>query len=314
MPSQWPDYSVQDFDIDFSWLNTKEFFGTYLGFYNNLPPDMTVQIQPFNLNQLVRRIQSSICSMAEDAQTPFVKLLHHDEETIDTFLDETLVVCAAYVNRTKHNITALNRTIARKYIKLMHTLSDYMSLDVMLHALQATILFEIMLLFDEDASMRNLAGHHFTTIEAAMKDLQQRLSEELAYPTLYPGDDSTSRYSRWLMLENIRRLVIAHWIVKAAYTHLRDGYCTLVPVLVRLPLTRSGDLWTASTEDEWRLKTQEEQSKVAVVPYIEALDYWVTNDCNNMDEFQIMLFEACKTMPTTAEWRTNSSKVRNETY
>ena len=307
-------YSIDDFDIDFGWLDTKEFFGTYSGFYNSLPPDTTVQLQPFNLDQLVQRIQSSIISMAEDAQTPFLKPLHCGDEPIDTFLDETLVVCCAYVNRTQHNRPSLMRTISRKYIKLMHTLRGHMSLELILTALQATILFEIMLLFDEDVSMRSLADHGFKTIEAAMNDLQKRLIEELAYPTLYTGCDSASRYSRWLIHESVRRVMIAHWIVKAAYTHLRDGYCAVVPILVRLPLTRSGDLWEASSEDEWQLKTEQEQSKVTVVPYVEALDYWVANDYQNMDKFQTMLFEACKTMPTAAQWSSNSTKILEEIY
>ena len=302
-------YSSDDFDIDFSWLDANEFFGTYAGFYNSLPPDTTVQLQPFNLDQLVQRIQSCIGSMAKDAQTPFLKSLQHDDKPFDTFLDETLVVCSAYVNRTKHNRPSLMRTISRKYIKLMHTLRGYMSLGLILTALQAAILFEIMLLFDEDVDMRSLAEHGFKTIEAAINYLEQCLIEELAYPTLYTGDDSASRYSRWLMHESVRRVTIAHWILKAAYTHVRDGYCAIVPVLVRLPLTLSGDLWEASSEDEWQLKTDQEQSKVAVVPYVEALDHWVANDYKHMDKFQTMLFEACKTMPTAAEWSSNSTKI-----
>jgi len=293
------DYSVDDFDIDIGWLDGKEFAGEYVGVPNSLRPDTTVLLPPLCLNRLVRRIRSCICTMAESAQTPFLKPPHRDSEPTDSFFDETLLVCCSYNNRTRQNRMSLNRTITRKYIKLTQILRGYMSLDVLLPALQATILFEIMLLFDEDASMRALAEQQFTTIEAAMGDLQQRLIEELALPTLCTGEDLRSRYSRWLLLESIRRIVIAHWIVKAAYTHLRDGFCQLVPLLCTLPITPRGDLWTATSEDDWWLKTQQEQKQLAVVPYLEAVDFWTESGFTDMDEFQVMLYEACKTRPAT---------------
>jgi len=298
------DYSIGDFNIDLGWVDAKGFVGTYKGFYNELLPDMTVQLTSFHMNQLVQRIQSSIRIMAEDAQTPFLKPLQIYGESADSFLDEALLVCSAYIHRTKSNRASLNRTIARKYIKLTRTLHGSMTLDVLLPALQAVILFEIMMLFDEEGSMQKLAEHLLPTVEAALNDLQQRLIEELAHPTSCSGDDSNSQYFRWILHESIRRVVFAHWIVKAAYTHLRDGYCKLVSVLVTLPLTRSGDLWTASSADEWRLKAQREPTQADVVPYVEAVDFWIKNGCVNMDDFQVMLFESCKVMSAHASWET----------
>lgn len=300
----WKDCPTSDFDIDLSWLEAKHFTGTYIDFYNRLPPDTTVQISTWHMDQLVQRIQSSVHNMAESAQTPFLKPLEFDGQAADSFLDEVLLVCSGYLHRTKSNRASLNRTIARKYIRLTQALRGYMKLDSLLPALQAAILFEIMLLFDEDKGLRGLGERLFPTVEAAMNDLQQQLIEELAYPTFCPGNDLTSQYFRWILHESIRRVVFAHWILKAAYTHSRDGYCELVPVLVTLPLTRSGDLWTASSEHEWLLKAQQEPMQADVVPYLEAVDFWIENNCINMDDFQVMLFETCKVMPANAKWST----------
>lgn len=268
---------------------------------NELQPPTQVRLPPSYLNTMVRRLQSCIKSMADEAQTPFMRTLPGQEVCGNSAFDDAVVACTVYLNRNRHNQVSLNRTLARSYMSLIHKLKACLRPEEVLPTTQAVVVFEIMFLLGEDQRLCDLAVSCSKVVTDAVAALNQWLITELSFPSTYIDDVTTSdpehNYDRWVMLESARRTILAYWFLQAAYRHLRDGYCELCPLLVTLPLSVNGDLWAASDERAWRSIAQAEDRSTTILPYLEATDWWMSTNFEHMDNFQIMLFETCKTIP-----------------
>lgn len=239
--------------------------------------------------------------MAQETKTPFLKVSPVVEaKDGEDSLHDAFLACTAYRNRTRHNSVFLNRTLYRSFLKLVCRLRTSIKLQEQLSTIQAILLFQIMFYFGDDDLLRKIAESHADIVASSVQLLQREYIERTdRLGTLEKTSVVTCRYYQWLFLESCRRTVIAHLYIKAIYQNLRDGYCDQVPCLAPLPLTVDGELWDAQSEEEWCevMRMRKASVSMLIKPLADAVDIWTANDYENMDDFQMMLLDACKGAP-----------------
>lgn len=258
-----------------------------------LPPFTLVQLAPFRLHKCIQKLQDCISSIAQEASSLFLKF-RSDGSDADT---STFFACTAYQSRTKRNQPILKRALSAEFLRLVRDLKRTISFRDHLSLLQSLIVFQIIFYFGDDDTLRVLAENHAESIQRSVWLFQQSLISEIVFPSIHTSVDDTIsvQYQRWLLLESARRMILAHLFVKGIYSHLRNGYCDIVPALAELPLSIEGDLWEADTEDMWKkfLTQKPRILESSVMPYGEAVTFWLVNDCPNMDDFHHLIYEAC---------------------
>lgn len=166
---------------------------------------------------------------------------------------------------------------------------SYWSFDEHLATMQASLMLQIILLFDGDIQMRTVGESQMESIRQQMAQLLLGNANEISDPI------ALSPWLRWVFVESVRRTYLMCIFVQALYSNLKFGYCELVPLLGTLPLSVHEVSWNAKSETEW-MEVNASPANL-VLPYTEALTVWHTakqEKNQHLAAFQEMLYAACK--------------------
>ncbi|KAM0521785.1 hypothetical protein ACHAPE_002346 [Trichoderma viride] len=63
--------------------------------------------------------------------------------------------------------------------------------------------------------------------------------------------DFEPSWSGWIIAESVRRTLVTAYMLRGVYSLLKNGYCTLSPLVSQLSFTAQSSLWDARTESDW---------------------------------------------------------------
>lgn len=202
-------------------------------------PEVVV-LENWSMRQMLKSIKSFPQMFAQNRRTLFIHARLYDEYLPDPIQD-AFTVSASYHAKTPETEQMILRIVESKAAGLVQRDSQLDSLQDLLAAAQALVLFLIIQLFDGDIRQRSLAEQNLSTLSSWTMQLNVRLYE-LETSTTWP---------EWIFAESIRRTVIISAFLGNFYSTLKVGYCTKVRALSMLPFTADPQLWDASSYTSW---------------------------------------------------------------
>lgn len=177
---------------------------------------------------------------ARSRRTSFI---HH--RLYDVYLPEAIqdafTVSASYYTKTAATEDTILRIVEAKTATLIRQNHQENTLEELLAAVQALLIFHIIQLFDGDVRQRSIAERNMDTLRAWTMQLQVRAGELGPTPT----------WQEWILAESIRRTIIISILIEGLYSVLKVGHCTIVRALSVLPFTSGAALWNLTTDASW---------------------------------------------------------------
>lgn len=240
--------------------------------------------------------------MVEHGQTLFVKAAARTDP-VPTPLRDAYAACAIYCCRSTRNMQLVRSSVIETYRRLLAA-GSAVSIELELARVQAILLLHIALLFDGDVELRREAERGVSQLRVRVLRLQRSSSAAKIFDTHKPAS-----YRQWILMESIRRTILASTFVESIYLGMTEGVCTTVPFLSLLPITVSGDLWAAKSERGWQEALDVVPSQT--MPYGEVVDSWAEQAYNGtLEDMQLVLFAACQgNAESHANFRKSSSSA-----
>ncbi|KAB8248792.1 hypothetical protein BDV35DRAFT_158612 [Aspergillus flavus] len=202
-------------------------------------PETSV-IDRWSTKLLLQSIKSYPRIFARSRRTPFI---HH--RLYDVYLPEAIqdafTVSASYYTKTAATEDTILRIVEAKTATLIRQNHQENTLEELLAAVQALLIFHIIQLFDGDVRQRSIAEQNMDTLRAWTMQLQVRAGELGPTPT----------WQKWILAESIRRTIIISILIEGLYSVLKVGHCTIVRALSVLPFTSGAALWNLTTDASW---------------------------------------------------------------
>ena len=225
-----------------------------------------ISLPPKRLEHCVRMIPKLLVrDWVKSGQSVFIRPLAPSER-LDPLLQDAFSACAVYMGRNETNLPVVNG-IVRDICSKVLTIDTAASFGMELARLQALVMLHTLFLFEpSDTDVRTAAEHCMEVVRAEVLRIQRKVLE-------VPEDlVGTSKYSQWLLVEEVQRTILAATLAESIYMMKTQGACETVAFLSMLPITVAGKLWRARSEVEW-LKLAE-VTPLTVLPYGEAVGWW----------------------------------------
>ncbi|KAJ5923562.1 hypothetical protein N7454_008807 [Penicillium verhagenii] len=239
------------------------------------------KVDKWATQQIMQSIKSFPRLFLQHGKTPFIHARLYDSHLPDAIQD-AFSVSAAYCIKNPQTEDMVFRMLESKASSLMGRDYSARSLDTLLAAVQALMLFHIMQLFDGNIRQRSIAEQSLATLKSMTVQLHTRAAE------LTPS----STWEAWIFAESIRRTVIMSLFIEGLYSVLKSGFCESVPTLSLLPFTAGGELWDATTDSSWLAKCQQ-GGTLDVVLYGDFTGAWEKGVVPNLNPFEKFLLTPC---------------------
>ena len=177
---------------------------------------------------------------AQRRKTPFIHPRLYESHLPDAIQD-AFSVSASYCMKSAETEDTVHHILENKTGQLVKQDYQALSLDGLLAAVHALMLFQIMQLFDENIRQHPVAEQNQQILRTWTLELQLRINN-LEPPSTWEG---------WIFLESVRRTIIFSTIIDDLYTALNIGFYTLVPTMKMLTFTHGPGMWEASSSNSW---------------------------------------------------------------
>lgn len=243
-------------------------------------PDIAF-LDRWSVNQLVRNIKSYPGMFSRFQEAPFIHPRLYETYLPDAIQD-AFTMCAAYLTKSTETEDMISRILEAKTAHLVQQSFEFRSLEELLAAVQALVLFHIIQIFDGNIRQRSIAEQNLYTLKSWTIQLRVRAGD------LGPGPT----WQEWIFAESVRRTVIFSMLIDGLYSVLKFGYCTNVPALSMLPFTSGGALWHATTSTAWL--TESNRGKSNTLLYGDFSQAWENGMVSyELDSFQRLLLIPC---------------------
>jgi hypothetical protein len=247
-------------------------------------PERTILKQD-QIDFCISQFKACITQLVLQNRTPFIHQNTYQEVVPEIYLD-LVGVCAIYCQKTPQNqrvIFSMLDSRVRNLVDPSKT-SSWLTKDY-LAGVQALIVYQFMRLFDGDIRQRANAERHMTLLETWTIQLQS------ANHLFVHDKDPSSLYEHWIFNESIRRTILMSVMLQTMYSLVKDGFCTSVPLLSILPLSRDGSLWNAPEEVWWQATLG---SGSELLTYGDFVTEWGGGKEFHTDAFETILLVACR--------------------
>lgn len=203
--------------------------------------------QPYRQQYCINSLREAITTLVLTGQNVFIHptLYQH----LPTAFQDLLAVCSLYMHRTPMNSTSVFQFLLLKRQSLVERSKDFHTPEDWLLATQAMICYFFLLRFDEEFNDLCKLDHGFQTLGKWTRILQQKYFEVDARSSLSSSTSTSAekKDKQWILLESIRRTIMVSVLCQCVYTHLKDGYSELVPVLEALPVSQDIEAWNGGS-------------------------------------------------------------------
>lgn len=139
-----------------------------------------------------------------------------------------------YSQKTPLNQTVVFSMLDSRTSSLVETSRSWSTGDYLVRV-QALIMYQIIRLFDGDIRQRANAERDLLTVEACKCQLTSMNNYR---------NETESAYQQWSFRESTRRTALMSILVQATYSLNKDGYCTSIPFMAKLPVSAMADYGT----------------------------------------------------------------------
>lgn len=149
--------------------------------------------------------------------------------------------------------------------------------------LQVLLLYQIIRVFDGDASQRANAERHFDVLDSWTIRLHKGY---------YEAEQSRPSYScsrHWILLESIRRTIMMSIFLRDLHRAMKVKTLALVPLRCTVPVSYNSDLWNRLAITEAEVAGQPPN----LVSYSEFTSAWNTGSITSLDDYDKTLLSAC---------------------
>ncbi|KAE8387941.1 hypothetical protein BDV23DRAFT_160024 [Aspergillus alliaceus] len=181
---------------------------------------------------------------ASSRKTPFIHHRLYDAYLPDAIQD-AFTVSTAYRAKTPETEDMVFRILESKAASLVKQDHQTSTLQTLLAAVQALMLFHIIQLFDGDVRQRSVAEQNMNTLRLWSLQLQAQARD---LPPALTWQD-------WIIAESARRTVILFMMMESLYSVLKTGLCSNVRALSMLPFTSGTVLWDVHTSASWLVES-----------------------------------------------------------
>lgn len=185
----------------------------------------------------------------QQRKTPFIHPRLYDSY-LPNAIQDAFTVSASYCTKNPETEEMVFRILEMKAEALLNQDYQTQSIEALLAAVQALMLFHVMQLFDGDIRQRSIAEQNLEAVRLLTNQLNMRAMEEL-------DSSSGSTWETWIFAESLRRTVIMSLFIDGLYYVLKSGVCPNVSMLSMLPFTAGEQSWNATSDASWRARTQQ---------------------------------------------------------
>jgi Fungal Zn(2)-Cys(6) binuclear cluster domain len=220
--------------------------------------------------------------------TPFLhRHLYHD--SLPSVISDLFGVCALYCSKKSSNYESIMWRIIEANINRLFEQQER-GLPFLLAKVQALVLYQVIRLFDGDIRQRALAEQQDTILEQWTKELKDR--------TLWDSR-SENTWEQWVFAESSRRTVIASLTMRGIFLVIKQGYCSLAPIVTELSFTANAKLWNVGNAYEWsKLWREENRLTVAQMKFEELFRC----DGGDLEEFGMLMMVIYNGVDFVNEW------------
>lgn len=244
------------------------------------------ELAPISTEQVdftICQFKSCITQLVQSTPLPFIHLSSY-QKTVPQEYQDLLGVSAMYLQKNAENQQTIFAMLDRSISRLLSGASSW-TLEELLLATQALVIYQIIRLFDGDIRQRANAERHLLVLDAWTNRLQEEANSIRTCLLVKPT------YERWVIIESARRTVLVSVMLQAIYSLIKDGVCDSVPMMATLPVSLDGRLWKMSEDEWWRTTSGKE---VESVTYREYVSKWSHGDPLRIDAYETILLVACK--------------------
>ena len=206
----------------------------------------------------VKQLKKWPLDFARNASAPFINLKAYKDEIPD-ILRDALGMCSLYAHRTDHNEKVVFQCLSQAASKCMARLAGVTESTLLTERLaitQALCLYKTMQLYDGDITMRanaETALPLFVTYLRSLRDsLFSSLYDQKALMLQSAGlSESPDDWHNWLLLESVRRTLVAGFCIEELFLFLKQGWDDGVD-FQRISFFAQQSLWKAQTFYQWR--------------------------------------------------------------
>jgi hypothetical protein len=209
-------------------------------------------------------------------------------KTQPTAYQDSCTLSALYLAKTSQNIPIITRSIETKISGLVSA-SKTWSLADHLAAVQALTIYQAIRLFDPTLNVQATAASQNRLLERWTATLWKRSFNEVS--------TFKSSWDAWVFYESLRRTVLISVFLRGGWSCItRDGLCDQTPVLSKLPLNRSDELWGVDEKGFDERSVKEKGDAACLVSYAEWAAEWEggSGDVDGLTDFHRMLLAACR--------------------
>ncbi|KAJ5093204.1 hypothetical protein N7456_009065 [Penicillium angulare] len=203
-------------------------------------PELVV-LDKWSTHQILQVVKGLPQLFFKHNKTPFIHPRLYDSY-LPLAIQDAFTVTASYCTKSSETEDMVFRILESKTNFLL--CQDYQSesLESLLAAVQALMIFHTIQLFDGNIRQRSIAERNLDTVRLMTFQLHVRATDELK---------PASTWREWVFAESIRRTVIMSFIIEGVFSVLKSGVCPNVPFLSLLPFTAGSELWEDTTDATW---------------------------------------------------------------
>ncbi|KAJ5267564.1 hypothetical protein N7478_010372 [Penicillium angulare] len=200
-----------------------------------------VALDKWSTNQILQVVKGLPQLFFKHNKTPFIHPRLYDSY-LPLAIQDAFTVTASYCTKSPETEDMVFRILESKADFLVGQDYQSESLENLLAAVQALMLFQTIQLFDGNIRQRSIAERNLDTVRLMTFQLHIRATEELK---------PASTWREWIFAESIRRTAIMSFIIEGVFSVLKSGLCSNVPFLSLLPFTTGSEVWEDTTDATW---------------------------------------------------------------
>ncbi|QYS97836.1 Zn(2)-C6 fungal-type domain-containing protein [Trichoderma simmonsii] len=223
--------------------------------------------------------------------TPFIHRSMLHAQGYPTILYDTFSACASYLTMSESTERVVFSILDIRTNQILQA-PQSSSLLENLARIQALTLLQSIRLFNGNIRQRALAEAQDELFEQLILVLQAHLAGL--------NRDFESSWSGWIIAESVRRTLVTAYMLRGVYSLLKNGYCTLSPLVSQMSFTAQSSLWDARTESDWNRRRR--NGKTYFVSCMDFSDIILSGTQDDLDDLGMMMLVTYRGYDSVMAW------------
>lgn len=256
------------------------------------PIDLQVdRLEYETIKYCVKALQEFPALLVRAGTTPFIHRSMLHGQGYPTILYDAFSACASYLAMSESTERVVFNILDIRTNQILQA-PQSSSLLENLARIQALTLLQSIRLFNGNIRQRALAEAQDELFEQLILVLQAHLAGL--------NRDFESSWSGWIIAESVRRTLVTAYMLRGVYSLLKNGYCTLSPLVSQMSFTAQSSLWDARTESDWNRRRR--NGKTYFVSCMDFSDIILSGTQNDLDDLGMMMLVTYRGYDSVMAW------------